>query len=223
MLLFIVNLRCQGFCSMHVDQQAAEGALLPYRYGSLVRGARAVLQMYPENAKQAELLTSAAMRAGFSGGLVVDFPNSAKAKKYFLVLMVGQPAEPMDLQGLDGEQVHMWLYTQCQIGLSQTHHKVAAQREVLHVTSRLCTSRDPAKHVMLQAATGVAVVGRQKGGSGRTRHRKGSVGHAALSARHPESKGKAWIHRKKTAMRAKGYLNVPHDSKYTGRKRKTRF
>ena len=65
--------------------------------------------MYPENAKQAELLTSAAMRAGFSGGLVVDFPNSAKAKKYFLVLMVGQPAAPMDLQGLDGDQVHMWL------------------------------------------------------------------------------------------------------------------
>ena len=44
-----------------------------------------------------------------------------------------------------------------------------------------------------------------------------------MSARHPESKGKAWIHRKKDAMRAKGYLNVPHDSKYTGRKRKTRF
>ncbi len=82
---------------------AAEGALPPHRYGSLVRGARAVLQMYPENAKQAELLTSAAMRAGFSGGLVVDFPNSTKAKKYFLVLMVGQPAEPMDLQGLDVE------------------------------------------------------------------------------------------------------------------------
>lgn len=61
--------------------------------------------MYPEHAKQAEMLTSAAMRAGFSGGLVVDFPNSAKAKKYFLVLMVGQPAEPMDLQGLDGEEV----------------------------------------------------------------------------------------------------------------------
>lgn len=27
------------------------------------------------------------MKAGFTGGLVVDYPNSAKAKKYFLVLM----------------------------------------------------------------------------------------------------------------------------------------
>lgn len=29
------------------------------------------------------------MRAGFYGGVVVDFPNSSKAKKYFLVLMTG--------------------------------------------------------------------------------------------------------------------------------------
>lgn len=76
-----------------------------HRYGCLARGARAVLQMYPENTAQAEMLTGAAMRAGFSGGLVVDYPHSAKAKKYFLVLMVGQPAEPMDLQGLDAEEV----------------------------------------------------------------------------------------------------------------------
>ncbi len=28
------------------------------------------------------------MQSGFSGGLVVDFPNSTRAKKYFLTLMV---------------------------------------------------------------------------------------------------------------------------------------
>lgn len=44
--------------------------------------------MYPENSAQAEMMVGAAMRAGFSGGLVVDFPHSARAKKYFLVLMV---------------------------------------------------------------------------------------------------------------------------------------
>lgn len=42
-------------------------------------------QVYPEGARQATLLTDAAMRAGFSGGLVVDFPHSTRAKKYFLV------------------------------------------------------------------------------------------------------------------------------------------
>jgi 18S rRNA (guanine1575-N7)-methyltransferase len=50
-------------------------------YVSLARGARAVLQLYPESPNQVELLTSAAMRAGFGGGLVVDFPNSTRAKK----------------------------------------------------------------------------------------------------------------------------------------------
>lgn len=36
-----------------------------------------------------ELVTSQAMKAGFYGGVVVDYPNSTKAKKYFLVLMTG--------------------------------------------------------------------------------------------------------------------------------------
>ncbi|KAL8273220.1 hypothetical protein Esti_002836 [Eimeria stiedai] len=49
-------------------------------------GARAALQFYPDNAEQLESLTSAALRCGFEGGLVVDYPNSTKAKKYFLCL-----------------------------------------------------------------------------------------------------------------------------------------
>ncbi|KAJ8953731.1 hypothetical protein NQ314_007341 [Rhamnusium bicolor] len=58
-------------------------------YACLSRSARAVLQFYPENSHQMELLTTQAMRAGFSGGVVVDYPNSTKAKKFFLVLMTG--------------------------------------------------------------------------------------------------------------------------------------
>jgi 18S rRNA (guanine1575-N7)-methyltransferase len=65
-------------------------------YASLSRGARAVLQVYPENAQQMELLTSSAMRQGFQGGLVVDFPHSTRAKKYFLVLFAGMlPTQEM--------------------------------------------------------------------------------------------------------------------------------
>ena len=29
------------------------------------------------------------MKAGFTGGILVDYPNSTKAKKFFLVLMTG--------------------------------------------------------------------------------------------------------------------------------------
>jgi 18S rRNA (guanine1575-N7)-methyltransferase len=43
---------------------------------------RAVFQLYPETPQQMELITSSAMRCGFGGGVVVDYPNSAKAKKY---------------------------------------------------------------------------------------------------------------------------------------------
>ncbi|KAM8777017.1 18S rRNA (guanine-N(7))-methyltransferase [Rhynchonycteris naso] len=58
-------------------------------YSVLVRGARAVLQLYPENSEQLELITSQAIKAGFTGGVVVDYPNSAKAKKFYLCLFSG--------------------------------------------------------------------------------------------------------------------------------------
>ena len=61
-------------------------------FACLTRTARAVFQFYPENADQIEMVTSQAMKAGFYGGIVVDFPNSTKAKKYFLVLMTGGAA-----------------------------------------------------------------------------------------------------------------------------------
>ena len=39
------------------------------------------------------MITSSAMRNGFTGGLIVDFPNGKKAKKYFLFLMAGYSEE----------------------------------------------------------------------------------------------------------------------------------
>ncbi|XP_053988860.1 probable 18S rRNA (guanine-N(7))-methyltransferase [Hylaeus anthracinus] len=61
-------------------------------FSCLSRSARAVFQFYPENNEQIELVTTQATKAGFYGGVVVDFPNSTKAKKFFLVLMTGGPA-----------------------------------------------------------------------------------------------------------------------------------
>ncbi|KAF7456173.1 putative S-adenosylmethionine-dependent methyltransferase [Cryptosporidium felis] len=58
-------------------------------FNSLNRGSRAVFQFYPESPSQVEMITSAALKSGFGGGLVVDFPNSSKAKKYFLCLWAG--------------------------------------------------------------------------------------------------------------------------------------
>ena len=55
-------------------------------YSVLKRDAKAILQFYPENAEQAYLIAQAASKVGFAGGVLVDYPNSTKAKKYYLCL-----------------------------------------------------------------------------------------------------------------------------------------
>ncbi|KAH8740436.1 HUSSY-3 like methyltransferase [Cryptosporidium ryanae] len=75
-------------------------------FNALNRGSRAIFQFYPESPSQIEMITSAALKSGFGGGLVVDFPNSSKAKKYFLCLWAGfHSSVPQNLpQGLTDEQ-----------------------------------------------------------------------------------------------------------------------
>lgn len=50
-------------------------------YKCLVIGARCCFQFYPDNPEQLDIITNAALENGFTGGLVVDFPHSTKAKK----------------------------------------------------------------------------------------------------------------------------------------------
>ncbi|XP_057492616.1 18S rRNA (guanine-N(7))-methyltransferase RID2-like isoform X4 [Actinidia eriantha] len=61
-------------------------------YRCLARGARAVFQVYPESLAQRELILGFAMRAGFAGGVVVDYPHSTKMRKEYLVLTCGPPS-----------------------------------------------------------------------------------------------------------------------------------
>ncbi|CAE8590513.1 unnamed protein product [Polarella glacialis] len=79
-------------------------------YVCLRKGARAALQFYPETAGQVEMITSAALRCGFGGGLVVDYPHSSKAKKHFLVIYAGlssdiseRPAAVLAAKAMDVE------------------------------------------------------------------------------------------------------------------------
>lgn len=58
-------------------------------YTCLTREGRAVFQFYPENPQQVELINQQALKAGFTGGIVVDNPDSTKTKKFFLVLSCG--------------------------------------------------------------------------------------------------------------------------------------
>ncbi|KIO26228.1 hypothetical protein M407DRAFT_202469 [Tulasnella calospora MUT 4182] len=77
-------------------------------HASLSNGSKAVFQFYPQNDDQIQLIMGVALKAGFTGGLVVDYPNSKKAKKYFLCLFVGgsvpgKGRQQQLPQGLTGE------------------------------------------------------------------------------------------------------------------------
>jgi 18S rRNA (guanine1575-N7)-methyltransferase len=65
-------------------------------YQSLTMGARCCFQFYPENPMQMDIITNSALESGFTGGVVVDFPHSAKAKKYYLFLQAGYTQESLE-------------------------------------------------------------------------------------------------------------------------------
>ena len=82
----------QWLCNADKKHHVPQRRLLRFfqtLYAALTRGARAVFQFYPQDPAQMEMITSAAMKSGFTGGLVVDYPNSTKAKKMFLCLFAG--------------------------------------------------------------------------------------------------------------------------------------
>ncbi|KAL8159932.1 hypothetical protein V2J09_001469 [Rumex salicifolius] len=138
-------------------------------YRSLARGARAALQVYPENISQRELILSYAMRAGFSGGVVVDYPHSSKSRKEYLVLTCGPP--------------------------SLSSAVPAAKEE-----DEECCSDDGDEE-------------EHQANRNRPRKRQKMNEHV---------KGRKWVLKKKQQLRDKGQ-EVPKDTKYTARKRKTRF
>ncbi|KAK0483734.1 methyltransferase [Armillaria novae-zelandiae] len=72
-------------------------------HSALRNPSRAVFQFYPSSDDQIQLISSIAQKAGFGGGIVVDYPNSKKAKKVFLCLFVGGGGAQQVPQGLDGE------------------------------------------------------------------------------------------------------------------------
>ncbi|KAG1891154.1 S-adenosyl-L-methionine-dependent methyltransferase [Suillus subluteus] len=78
-------------------------------HSALRNPSRAVFQFYPTSDDQIQLITSIAQKTGFGGGVVVDYPNSKKARKVFLCLFVGgggtQQQIPKGVEGEDDEQV----------------------------------------------------------------------------------------------------------------------
>jgi 18S rRNA (guanine1575-N7)-methyltransferase len=165
----------QWLCYSNTKEQIPKRRLMRFfssLYQVLRRGARAVLQFYPETSEHAILISECAARVGFAGGIVVDYPNSTKAKKHYLVLSFERAYKaPEGLTGVEGA-----LLNQERAGV-----KVA--------------DKDPRKNGKKQRAP------KKKKGGGKT---------------------KEWILHKKETQRKKG-KDTREDTKYTGRKRPTRF
>lgn len=81
----------QWLCNAESSETSPEGRLSRFfngLYSSLKRGGRAVCQFYPKNDTQRNMITQAAIKAGFGAGLLEDDPETKNAKVY-LVLTVG--------------------------------------------------------------------------------------------------------------------------------------
>ena len=174
----------QWLCYANSSDQIPKRRLMRFfssLYTVLRRGARAVLQFYPETSEHAVLISECAAKVGFAGGIVVDYPNSTKAKKHYLVLSFERSYKaPQGLTGVEGALLNE--------GEQQQRGVVMADK------------KDPRKKAC----------GNQKRSDKAPKKKKG-VG-----------KTKEWILHKKETQRKKG-KDTRVDTKYTGRKRPTRF
>ena len=82
----------QWLCSAETSDTSPAGRLTRFfngLYASLRRGGRAVCQFYPKNDQQRNMITQAAVKAGFGAGILEDDPGTKNVKLY-LVLTVGE-------------------------------------------------------------------------------------------------------------------------------------
>jgi len=170
----------QWLCYANSNDQFPKRRLMRFfssLYKVLRRGARAVLQFYPESSEHAILISECAAKVGFAGGIVVDYPNSTKAKKHYLVLSFERAyMAPQGLTGMEG----------------------ALLNEDRKPTGVRVADKDPRKG------------GKNRKDNQAPRKKKGG------------GKTKEWILHKKETQRKKG-KDTRTDTKFTGRKRPTRF
>lgn len=99
----------QWLCNAESSDTSPEGRLSRFfngLYSSLKRGGRAVCQFYPKNDKQRNIITQAAVKAGFGAGILEDDPETKNVKVY-LVLTVGGTGGDITgvVNGMDGVDV----------------------------------------------------------------------------------------------------------------------
>lgn len=198
----------QWLCYMdrkdHIPQKRLK-ALFQSLYNSLRRGARAVLQFYPEDARQTNMITQAAMKCGFGGGMVIDYPHSTKAKKYFLVLYAGQPgAGYRPPQPLTGDPVDY----------DDVNSQDASDDDDGEDDEEVYGDSDDEEEEQIVDGKRVKTCARGRPNKRGAKRRR--------TDQRPTTGSKEWVLMKKAERRRRGQ-NTTEDSKYTLRKRKPRF
>lgn len=98
---------CNVETTTQTSQQTAESRLRRYfdtLYVALRRGGKAVIQFYPRNETQRNMISQAAIRAGFGAGLLED-DGGTKNVKVYLVLSVGGGDITGVVEGWEGVDV----------------------------------------------------------------------------------------------------------------------
>ncbi|KII69167.1 putative 18S rRNA (guanine-N(7))-methyltransferase [Thelohanellus kitauei] len=99
----------QWLCNSYASDQIPSARLLKFftsLYACMKISSRTVFHFYPSDHQQIELINRSALKAGFTGGVLIDYPNSTRAKNYFLCLFVGiqMPAMPQPLTESESAQ-----------------------------------------------------------------------------------------------------------------------
>jgi 18S rRNA (guanine1575-N7)-methyltransferase len=209
---------CNADKKHHIPQRRLKCFFMSL-FACLRRGARAVFQFYPANKHQLDMIVGSSERCGFTGGLVIDFPHSTRAKKYFLVLFAGpasafttpaaktskEEEEAEDDSDEEDEEEEGEEEEESDGEAMDDDDSLGSSEDGKDERSRNKTEFDVAPGDLYGTRRTVHITARQK------KRRKGS-GKMPLSRRD-------WIMWKKEQVRRKGNRTA-NDSKYSGRKRK---
>lgn len=151
------------------------------------------------------MITNAALKNGFTGGLIVDFPNSKKAKKFFLFLMAGYSDEIAK----DAERAIMMPKARTD-GEDYSDVDMSDDEENSQSKSESSSEEGPK----------IGIAGRKSSHLQKIIQKKHkAVGRFKANG---NRKSKEWILKKKDRQRRQGN-KVKTDSKYSGRRRPVAF
>mmetsp|Transcript_93248 Transcript_93248/g.114216 ORF Transcript_93248/g.114216 Transcript_93248/m.114216 type:complete len:348 (-) Transcript_93248:59-1102(-) len=197
----------------------------------LKRGSRFVFQFYPTHSKQIDFITEIAIKSGFVTSIVVDYPNSTKAKKYYLICDAGSIKRKI-LPNIDDIKKSKLTKYNNMTFKSDNEMKQYNDKDKIKIDTELTNlEKQSIKSTILHSGK-MNHVNNNNNNTINNDDNNGlnQIGYYKTKKNKEISKLKNklrfndrnWIIQQKQRRRVRGFA-VPNDSKYTGRKRKPTF